>query len=158
MTSAPLFIASIVLILLAYFTYGRVIRRWLGVDPSRPTPAHSQRDDVDYVPARRAVLVGHHFASIAGAAPIIGPVTAIAYGTREDLLPYMREYRNLMEVHEGRLDAWAALEADEGAPFDEAGLVDLVLDGEPEPALAAVAGALDAYELGVVPVISDACT
>ena len=80
MSTAPLFIVSIVLIVVAYFTYGRVVRRWLGVDPDRPTPAHTLRDDVDYVPARRAVLVGHHFASIAGAAPIIGPVTAIAYG------------------------------------------------------------------------------
>ena len=80
MSSAPLFVISIIMILLAYFTYGRVVRRWLGVDPERPTPAHTLRDDVDYVPAKRAVLIGHHFASIAGAAPIIGPVTAIAYG------------------------------------------------------------------------------
>ncbi|MBI4882269.1 MAG: carbon starvation protein A [Planctomycetes bacterium] len=80
MSTALLLVLAIVLLLLAYFTYGRLVSRWLGVDPSRRTPAHELRDGIDYVPARRSVLLGHHFASIAGAAPIIGPVTAIAYG------------------------------------------------------------------------------
>ncbi len=80
MSTALLLGLSIVLLLFSYFTYGRLVSRWLGVDPSRRTPAHELRDGVDYVPARRSVLLGHHFASIAGAAPIIGPVTAIAYG------------------------------------------------------------------------------
>jgi len=80
MSAALLLILAVVALALAYFAYGGAVARWLGVDPGRPTPAHRLRDGVDYVPARRSVLVGHHFASIAGAAPIIGPVTALAFG------------------------------------------------------------------------------
>lgn len=65
---------------LAFFTYGAVVGRWLGVSSARITPAHELHDGVDYVPAKAPVLLGHHFASIAGAAPIIGPVTALAFG------------------------------------------------------------------------------
>lgn len=64
----------------AYFLYGRVIGRVLGIDPDRATPAHTLRDDVDYVPTRPAILFGHHFASIAGAGPIVGPVLAAQFG------------------------------------------------------------------------------
>ncbi len=80
MSAALLLILAVVALAVAYVAYGGAVARWLGVDPSRPTPAHRLRDGVDYVPARRSVLVGHHFASIAGAAPIIGPVTALAFG------------------------------------------------------------------------------
>ena len=62
----------------AYFVYGRFLDRRLGVDPDRPTPAVTLRDGIDYVPARPAVLLGHHFSSIAGAGPIVGPVIAAA--------------------------------------------------------------------------------
>lgn len=65
---------------LAYFTYGKLVGRWLGVEPERATPAHALNDGVDYCPAKAPILLGHHFASIAGAAPIIGPVTALAFG------------------------------------------------------------------------------
>lgn len=64
----------------AYVIYARLIARWLGLDDSRPTPAHTMADGIDYVPAHKPVLLGHHFASIAGAAPIIGPVLAARYG------------------------------------------------------------------------------
>ncbi len=51
----------------------------MGVDPSRPTPAHTKFDGVDYVPAKHwLVLFGHHFSSIAGAGPVIGPVIAVS--------------------------------------------------------------------------------
>ncbi|MBN2430864.1 MAG: carbon starvation protein A [Acidobacteria bacterium] len=63
-----------------YVFYGGYIARRLGIDPQRPTPAHELRDGVDYEPAAKPVLLGHHFASIAGAAPIIGPVTAAVFG------------------------------------------------------------------------------
>jgi carbon starvation protein len=66
--------------ILAYFLYGKSISRWIGVDPGRKTPAHTMNDGVDYVPARKQILLGHHFASIAGAAPIIGPIVAVSYG------------------------------------------------------------------------------
>ncbi len=64
-----------------YLTYGRKLERDV-VKASDATEAPSKRmyDGVDYVPARTPVLFGHHFASIAGAAPIIGPVVAMAWG------------------------------------------------------------------------------
>jgi carbon starvation protein len=61
-----------------YRFYSTTFERFLGVDPARPTPAHTNYDGVDYVPARHwLVLFGHHFSSIAGAGPIIGPVIAV---------------------------------------------------------------------------------
>lgn len=63
-----------------YVVYGRFIARVVGVDPTRPTPAHTKRDDIDYVPARNwLVLFGHHFSSICAAGPIVGPALAVAY-------------------------------------------------------------------------------
>ena len=44
------------------------------------TPAHTQNDGVDYVPTKKHILFGHHFTSIAGAAPIIGPCIAVFWG------------------------------------------------------------------------------
>jgi carbon starvation protein len=64
----------------AYVFYGRYLQRLFGVDPKRPTPAHTKRDGVDYLPTRLPVLFGHHFASIAGAGPIVGPVLASYLG------------------------------------------------------------------------------
>jgi len=66
--------------LAGYFIYAGMIARKLGVDPSKPTPAHTRKDGVDFVPAHPAVLFGHHFASIAGAGPIVGPVLAAEFG------------------------------------------------------------------------------
>lgn len=63
-----------------YFIYSRFIGKLLGIDPARKTPAHELRDDVDYVPAHPLVLFGHHFAAIAGAGPIVGPVFAAEFG------------------------------------------------------------------------------
>ena len=63
-----------------YFIYAKRLERKLGVDPSVPTPAHAKRDGIDFVPAHPAVLFGHHFASIAGAGPIVGPVLAAEFG------------------------------------------------------------------------------
>ena len=66
--------------LVGYFVYSRFVGKLLGLDPSRPTPAVAQRDGVDYVPAHPTVLFGHHFAAIAGAGPIVGPVLAAEFG------------------------------------------------------------------------------
>jgi len=63
-----------------YFVYSRLLGKVLGIDPSRPTPAHTRRDGVDYIPAHPTVLFGHHFAAIAGAGPIVGPVLAAEFG------------------------------------------------------------------------------
>ncbi len=65
---------------LAYLFYGRFLIKRFRIDPARPTPAHTMTDGIDYVPAKAPVLLGHHFASIAGASPIIGPITAAIFG------------------------------------------------------------------------------
>ncbi len=80
MNGAILLLVGVVCFSLAYFFYSRFIARAIGVDPSLPTPAHTMGDGVDYVPAHPMVLYGHHFAAIAGAGPIIGPVLAAQFG------------------------------------------------------------------------------
>ncbi|MBN1270351.1 MAG: carbon starvation protein A [Kiritimatiellae bacterium] len=60
----------------AYVFYGRFLDRHLGVVADKPTPAHVHRDGVDYVATSAPVLFGHHFSSIAGAGPIVGPIVA----------------------------------------------------------------------------------
>ncbi|MEA3506395.1 MAG: carbon starvation CstA family protein, partial [Elusimicrobiota bacterium] len=80
MNAITLALISIAVLYLGYRFYGNVISRLWGLDPERKTPAHTQRDGTDYIPAKHwSVLFGHHFASIAGAAPIIGPVLAVYY-------------------------------------------------------------------------------
>ena len=70
---------------LLYFVVYRFYARHLGarifqLDPTKSTPAHDMNDGVDYVPCRRAVLFGHHYASIAGLAPMLGPAIAVIWG------------------------------------------------------------------------------
>jgi len=65
---------------LGYRWYGRYLSRQFGQDDSRPTPAVVQTDDVDYVPTRPHILFAHHFSTIAGAGPIVGPTIGILYG------------------------------------------------------------------------------
>lgn len=80
MNGILLLLGTTALFALAYFGYGRLLERVLGVDSARPTPAKTRGDGVDYVPAHPAVLFGHHFASIAGAGPIVGPIAAAYFG------------------------------------------------------------------------------
>jgi len=80
MNGAVLLLVAAAAFLAGYFLYARMIGRRLGVDPSIPTPAHTRNDGVDFVPAHPSVLFGHHFASIAGAGPIVGPVLAAEFG------------------------------------------------------------------------------
>lgn len=80
MGAAYLLLLALAFFIVAYIFYGRYVSRRLGVDKNRPTPAHTMTDGVDYVPAKAPILFGHHFASIAGAAPIIGPITAAVFG------------------------------------------------------------------------------
>ena len=86
MNTALLLIGSIVYFLLAFFIYGKFLDKTFGVDPKQVCPSKSLQDGVDYVPAHPAVLFGHHFASIAGAGPIVGPVLAARYGWLPALL------------------------------------------------------------------------
>ena len=80
MNGILLLLGATALFAVAYFFYGRLLERVLGVDPARRTPAFERGDGVDYVPAHPAVLFGHHFASIAGAGPIVGPIAAAYFG------------------------------------------------------------------------------
>ena len=80
MTTLILLIGAAAYVVL-YFTYGkRLEKNVVKADSSVQTPAHRMYDGVDYVPAKTPVLFGHHFSSIAGAAPIVGPVLAMAWG------------------------------------------------------------------------------
>ena len=73
--------AAISVYLIAYRFYARYIANVvLGIDPARATPAHRRGDGLDYVPTNRNVLFGHHFAAIAGAGPLVGPVLAAQMG------------------------------------------------------------------------------
>lgn len=82
MNSIWVALIGMVWLFLAYHLYGRFIeRRLTRTDPNRRTPAHTRFDGVDYQPTRPMILFGHHFASIAGAGPIVGPVVAaMAFG------------------------------------------------------------------------------
>ena len=59
-----------------YVGYSRYLSRFVDLDDDRETPAHKYEDGQEYVPAKKPVLLGHHFSSIAGGAPIVGPITA----------------------------------------------------------------------------------
>ena len=79
--AAWLVIASVCIYFIAYRFYGVFIAsRVLGADPTRVTPAYRRNDGLDYVPTNRYVLYGHHFAAIAGAGPLVGPVLAAQMG------------------------------------------------------------------------------
>ena len=80
MNGAILLLIAAACFLGGYFLYARKIEGLLGVDPNVPTPAKTKADGVDYVPAHPTVLFGHHFAAIAGAGPIVGPVLAAEFG------------------------------------------------------------------------------
>src|SRR5579864_3637675 len=80
-------VAAICVYLIAYRYYSLFIANTvLGVDPKRKTPAHRHNDGLDYVPTDRNVLFGHHFAAIAGAGPLVGPVLAAQMGYLPGLL------------------------------------------------------------------------
>ena len=80
MTALFIILAAIVLLVLGYIFYGAWLAKQWGIDPKRKTPAFEKEDGVDYVAAKPAVLMGHHFSSIAGAGPINGPIMAAVFG------------------------------------------------------------------------------
>jgi carbon starvation protein CstA len=79
--AAWLVVASVCIYFIAYRFYAVYITgKVLGVDPRRSPPAYRHNDGLDYVPTNRYVLFGHHFAAIAGAGPLVGPVLAAQMG------------------------------------------------------------------------------
>jgi len=74
-------VAAVSIYLVAYRYYSLYIaNRVIGLDPTRATPAHINHDGLDFVPTNKHVLFGHHFAAIAGAGPLVGPVLAAQMG------------------------------------------------------------------------------
>ena len=74
-------VIGLVGLFLGYRFYSKfVAEKIYQLDPNFKTPAHTMRDDIDYVPTNRIVLWGHHFTAVAGAAPIIGPSIAVIWG------------------------------------------------------------------------------
>ncbi|MCX5694791.1 MAG: carbon starvation protein A [Candidatus Omnitrophica bacterium] len=76
-----IFVIACLIFGLAYLKYGKFLAQVFELDNKKKTPAHTMYDGVDYVPAPTAVLFGHHFSSIAGAGPVLGPIIAgLAFG------------------------------------------------------------------------------
>ncbi|RDY24698.1 carbon starvation protein A [Romboutsia maritimum] len=80
MNTFTLLIFSALILIIAYILYGGYLAKKWGIDDSRKTPAHTKYDGIDYVPSKTPILMGHHFASIAGAGPIVGPIQAAIFG------------------------------------------------------------------------------
>ncbi|MCX5783824.1 MAG: carbon starvation protein A [Elusimicrobia bacterium] len=81
MNSLTLLVTTLLVFTIAYRYYSAFIAaKVLAFDDKRPTPAHTLRNDYDYKPTNRWVLFGHHFAAIAGAGPLVGPVLAAQFG------------------------------------------------------------------------------
>lgn len=71
-----LVVGILVLFSIGYLGYSRYLASFIGLDEDAETPAHRFEDGQEYVPAKKSVLLGHHYSSIAGGAPIVGPITA----------------------------------------------------------------------------------
>ncbi len=81
MNAMPLVIIAIAIFALAYrFYFSFISAKVLTLDPSRATPSTRLYDDRDYVPMKKWIVFGHHFAAIAGAGPLVGPVLACQFG------------------------------------------------------------------------------
>jgi len=80
-------ISSFVGFIIAYHTYGKWLAgKIFGLDSQAMVPSQEMRDDIDYVPTKREIIFGHHFTSIAGTGPIVGPAIAVFWGWLPALL------------------------------------------------------------------------
>src|SRR5690606_34558428 len=87
MNAISIVIGSICVLVIAYRLYGYFFtNRVLKIDDSEPTPAHELNDGKDYVPTNKWVAFGHHFAAIAAAGPLVGPILAAQFGYLPGLL------------------------------------------------------------------------
>ena len=81
MNASILALLGLALYALGYVFYARYLSKQIfKLDAHAAVPSHTMRDGVDYLPTNKYVLFGHHFASIAGAAPIVGPALAVIWG------------------------------------------------------------------------------
>jgi carbon starvation protein len=75
------FLVALAALGLGYRIYGAFLSRRFDLNDANPVPSETMRDGIDYVPTRAPVLFGHHFSSIAGAGPVVGPIIAgLAFG------------------------------------------------------------------------------
>lgn len=116
MPTSILWIVAVILVLftVGYIGYGRYLSQFVGLDDEGETPAHKYQDGQEYVPSSKSVLLGHHYSSISGGAPVIGPITAaVAWGWLPAMLwvaignPLMGSVHDFMSLsasvrHEGR--------------------------------------------------------
>jgi carbon starvation protein len=87
MSSVAIAFGAFAAYLIAYRTYGRFLaHKIFRLDPHKPTPAVKQEDGCDFVPTKLEVLFGHHYTSIAGTGPIVGPAIGIIWGWLPALL------------------------------------------------------------------------
>ncbi len=87
MDTLAIALGSFVLYLVAYHTYGKFLaRKIFKLDPAAHVPSVELQDDVDYVPTSKGIVFGHHFTSIAGTGPIVGPAVAVIWGWLPALL------------------------------------------------------------------------
>src|SRR3989442_11085634 len=87
MNALPLLIGAICILTIGYRYYSAFLAaRVFALDDARPTPAHRLNDGQNYHPTNKWVLFGHHFAAIAGAGPLIGPVLAAQFGWAPGIL------------------------------------------------------------------------
>ena len=81
MQSLVMAVVGIVMMVLGYFLYSKFLaKRVFKLSPDYEAPSHKYQDGIDYVPTNKWVLWGHHFTSVAGAAPIVGPAVAVIWG------------------------------------------------------------------------------
>jgi len=73
-------VLSLYVVFYRFYAKGYLAKKIFELDDGQATPAHTMRDDIDYVPTNKYILFGHHFASIAGLAPMLGPAIAVIWG------------------------------------------------------------------------------
>jgi len=81
MNSLLLLVITFLGYLVAYHTYGKFLaKKIFKIDPNATCPSTELRDNVDYIPTKKFILFGHHFTSIAGIGPVVGPAIAVIWG------------------------------------------------------------------------------
>ena len=87
MNAVPIVIGSLCILIIAYRLYGTFMAvKVMKLDDSKVTPSHEFEDGKDYVPTNKWVTFGHHFAAIAAAGPLVGPILAAQFGYLPGLL------------------------------------------------------------------------